>query len=113
MSCVDDPLPPRSSTSPGSGPRNANTPAGFPRVDAETQKGRDDVRRKVLSEELAAEQKLLAESRLAYADGAPALLPEERTDTEKYRARLARLRQSVALHEKNVDALKKELSAIK
>src|SRR5258705_9845464 len=30
----------------------AATPAGFPRVDPDTQKGRDDVRRKVLSDEL-------------------------------------------------------------
>ena len=78
-----------------------------------TQKSRDDVRRKVLADELAAEQKLLAESRAAYADGAPAPLPEERADAEKYRARIARLRQSVAVHEKNIEALKKELGAIK
>jgi len=89
------------------------TPAGFPRVEPATQKSRDDLRRKVLADELAAEQKLLAESRAAYADGAPAPLAEERADAEKYRARIARLRQSVAVHEKNIEALKKELGAIK
>ena len=68
---------------------------GFPRVDPDTQKGRDDVRRKVLADELATEEKLLAEARVAYADGAPAPLPEERADAEKYRARIARLRQAV------------------
>ena len=82
-------------------------------MDPETQKGRDGVRRKVLAEELSAEEKLLAESRVAYADGAPAPLPEERADAEKYRARIARLRQSVSVHEKNVEALKKELAAVK
>jgi hypothetical protein len=91
----------------------AATPAGFPRVDPTTQKGRDDVRRKVLSEELAAEEKLLAESRSHYADGAPPPLPEEKADAEKYRVRIARLRQSVNVHEKNVEALRKELAAIK
>ena len=91
----------------------APTPASFPRVDPETQKGRDGVRRKVLAEELSAEEKLLAESRLAYADGAPPPLPEERADAEKYRARIARLRQSVGVHEKNIEALKKELAAVK
>jgi hypothetical protein len=89
----------------------APTPAGFPRVDSETQKGRDDVRRKVLTDELAAEEKLLAETRVSYADGAPPPLPEERADAEKYRMRIARLRQSVAVHEKNIEALKKELAA--
>ena len=91
----------------------APTPAAFPRVDAETQKGRDSVRRKVLAEELSAEEKLLADSRLAYADGAPPPLPEERADAEKYRTRIARLRQSVSVHEKNIEALKKELAAVK
>jgi hypothetical protein len=91
----------------------APTPAGFPKVDADTQKGRDDVRRKVLSDELAAEEKLLAETRVLYADGAPAPLPEERMDAEKYRVRIARLRQTVSVHEKNIEALRKELAAIK
>ena len=100
------------SSSSSSSPR-APTPAAFPRVDPETQKGRDGVRRKVLAEELSAEEKLLAESRIAYADGAPTPLPEEKADAEKYRVRIARLKQSVAVHEKNVEALKKELAAVK
>ena len=79
--------------SPG---RRAPSPDGFPRVDAETQKNRDDVRRKVLNDELAAETKLLAEARTQFADGAPVPLPEERADAEKYRARIGRLRQAVA-----------------
>ena len=87
------------------------TPAGFPKVDPATQKGRDDVRRKVLGDELATEEKLLGEARTAYADGAPAALPEERSNVEKYRERIARLRQSIEVHEKNVEALKKELAS--
>ena len=101
-----------SASSPTSTPK-APTPASFPRVDPETQKGRDGVRRKVLAEELASEEKLLTESRMAYADGAPPALPEEKADAEKYRARLARLKQTVIVHEKNVEALKKELAAVK
>jgi hypothetical protein len=87
------------------------SPAGFPKVDPATQKSRDDVRRKVLGDELATEEKLLAEARTAYADGAPAALPEERSNVEKYRERIARLRQSIEVHEKNVEALKKELAS--
>jgi len=89
----------------------STSPAGFPRVDAETQKGRDDLRRKVLGDELAAEEKSLSEARVAFDNGAPAPLPEERADAEKYRQRIARLRQAVQLHERNVEALKKELTA--
>src|SRR3970040_368904 len=43
--------------------RSTATPEDFPRVDGETQKRRDDTRRKILEDELAAEQKLLEEAR--------------------------------------------------
>ena len=91
---------------------NANpvSPPAFPRVDAETQKGRDDLRRKVLTDELAAEEKSLADARVAYGNGAPPPLADEQTDAEKYRQRIARLRQAVQLHERNIEALKKELT---
>jgi hypothetical protein len=85
------------------------SPAGFPKVDAETQKGRDDMRRKVLAEELSAEEKLLTEARSTYANGAPIPLPEETANAGKYRERIARLRQAVQLHERNIEALRKEL----
>ena len=87
------------------------TPSSFPKVDAGTQRSRDDLRRKVLHDELASEEKLLAEARLALGDGAPAPLPEERTSAQKYADRVARLRQAVQLHERNVEALKRELAA--
>lgn len=89
----------------------ASPPASLPRVDAATQKGRDELRRKVLQDELAAEEKLLGEARAAYANGAPPPLPEERADGKRYAERIARLRQSVQLHERNVEALRKELAA--
>jgi hypothetical protein len=87
------------------------SPPGLPRVDAETQKGRDDLRRKVLTDELAAEEKSLLDARAAYGNGAPVPLPEEQNDAEKYRQRIARLRQEVQLHERNIEALKKELGS--
>lgn len=90
---------------------SAPSPAGFPRVDAGTQKGRDDLRRKVLTEELATEEKLLDQARMAYADGAPAATAEERVMPQKYADRVAKLRQGVSLHEKNIEALRKELAA--
>ena len=62
------------------------TPTGFPRVDPDTQKGRDDLRRKVLSDELASEEQLLGEARVAYGNGAPQPLADEQTDAEKYRS---------------------------
>jgi hypothetical protein len=95
----------------GAPAKSTPTPAGFPRVDSDTQRARDDMRRKVLADELAAEEKLLAEARNAYANGAPVPLPEEQANADKYRERIARLRQAVQLHERNIEALKKELGA--
>jgi hypothetical protein len=98
----------------GDGPgTSAPAPASLPRVDAATQKGRDDMRRKVLQDELAAEEKLLGEARAAYANGTPAPLAEERGLPQRYQERIARLRQSMQLHERNVEALRKELSALR
>jgi hypothetical protein len=87
------------------------TPSTFPKVDSGTQKSRDDLRRKVLQDELASEEKLLAEAKLAWGDGSPSPLPEERTSAQKYADRVSRLRQTVQLHERNVEALRRELSA--
>lgn len=93
-------------------PRNsAPAPAGFPKVDAATQKSRDDVRHKVLTDELATENRLLDEARAAYANGAPPPTPEERSAPQKYAERVVRLRQAMSLHEKNIQALEKELAA--
>lgn len=93
----------------GSASKNTPTPPGFPKVDADTQRSRDEMRRKVLSDELAAEEKLLSEAHAAYNSGAPVPQPEEQNNAAKYQERIARLRQSVQLHERNIEALKKEL----
>ena len=90
-------------------PNSQPSPPGFPRVDAATQKGRDELRRKVLQDELATEEKLLLESRSAYANGAPPALADEQKEPQRYADRIARLRQSVQLHERNVEALRREL----
>ena len=93
------------------GTRATPSPPGFPKVDTGTQKGRDDLRRKVLTEELTTEEKLLAEARTAYGNGAPPATQEEQDVPQKYAERIARLRQAVSLHQKNIEALKKELAA--
>lgn len=87
------------------------TPAGFPKVDAPTQKGRDEMRRKILSEELAAEEKMLSDAQTQYRNGNPDPLPSE--EPKKYQERLERLKKTVALHERNIQALRQELAAIR
>jgi hypothetical protein len=108
LSCdIVDEGPRRASNGNG---KSSATPSMFPRVDSETQKSRDEMRRKVLSDELASEEKLLGEAREAYGNGAPVPLADEKSDAEKYRQRIARLRQNVQVHERNIEALHKEIA---
>lgn len=100
---------PRRATGGGNG-KAASAPASFPRVEPATQRSRDEMRRKVLEDELASEEKLLGEAREAYGNGAPPPLADEKSDAEKYRQRISRLRQVVQVHERNIEALRKELA---
>ena len=100
---------PAARPSPAARPAASPSPASFPKIDAGTQKSRDDLRRKVLQDELANEEKLLAEAKVALGDGSPPPLPEEKANAQKYADRLGRMRQTVQLHERNVEALKREL----
>jgi len=110
ISCLSGEEPVKRNGTPA---KAASTPGDFPRVDPGTQKGRDEMRRKVLADELATEEQLLAEARLLYGNGAPVPLPEEQSNADKYRERIARLRQGVQLHERNIEALKKEIGNAK
>lgn len=100
------------STVSGSKPKSIVTPANFPKVDGETQKKRDDVRRKLLEEELASEQKQLAGARDALKTGEATRLGDER-NYQKYLDRVQKLKDNVTVHEKNVEALQKELGGIR
>jgi hypothetical protein len=93
-----------------SAPSIQPAPAGFPKVDTATQRSRDEMRRKVLNDELASEEKLLAAARAAYGNGAPPATTDEQASPQKYAERIANLRQSVQLHERNIEALRKELA---
>jgi hypothetical protein len=77
------------------------SPPNFPKVDNGTQKNRDNMRRQILENELAHEERLLSETRFnleqAQAKG---------QDTTA-------LRDELKLHEKNRDALRTELGNIR
>jgi hypothetical protein len=94
----------------------ASASAGFPRVDNETQRGRDDTRRKILQDELDAEQKLLEEANQNMSDASPEVYkgPEGKTfrNVAKYDEKVKQLQEQVDLHTKNIEALKTELSKL-
>ncbi len=80
------------------------TPSDFPRVDAGTQRARDDTRRQILTEELAVEQKALEQAKKDYADG------KTMQNIAKFEGKMKALQDAVDLHEKNIQMLQKELA---
>jgi hypothetical protein len=101
--------PPRKSAT---GSSRTPTPANFPRVDGNVQRERDDVRKRVLTEELATETRMLSESQDILRSGSvPA--PDETVTSPKYLDRMARLRQTVDNHNKNIQALNRELDRLR
>ena len=85
-------------------PRSASTPTpgDFPRVSGTEQKARDGDRRAILDRELANEQANLDKARQASATAAT-LSPD----------RQQALKNTIALHERNIEALKKEIGNLR
>ncbi len=98
-------------------PGKARSPADFPKVDAEKQKERDETRRKILQDELNAEEKLLEESQQNLNDASPEVFKgadgKTYRNVAKYEENIKSLTEQVELHQKNVAALKAELSKLK
>jgi len=101
-------------------------------VSVDVQKRRDSDRRRILEEELRSEEEsltvvrnsitqeqqnpqLVAAVRVAQqtADPTPAQLAEFRSNIDKASGRIRGLQSTAAEHEKNIEALKKELGALK
>lgn len=106
------------STFPATKPSRAATPADFPRVSPDQQKSRDGDRRAILEQELGNEQKQLEESRRVLAEQETRIEPTERIaggaiNQAKVQERLQTYRDSVALHERNIEALRKEIGNLK
>jgi hypothetical protein len=96
---------------PARAERAAGTP-GYPKVDAGTQKSRDDSRRKILEDELVGEQSELAKAKQALAEQEAVRNGNER-NYQRVLDRLQPYQDAVAQHERNIDALQKELAAMK
>ena len=101
-------------------------------IDVQTQKRRDDTRRRILEDELSKEQQALDRARTSLTgeqqnpelvaavrmaqnavDPTPAQQQQLRDNIDKASGRIRGLQASVAEHEKNVEALQKELGALK
>jgi len=80
------------------------SPADFPKVSSDTQKSRDNDRQHILEQELATEQKGLDEARKTLAEQEATRTPPDRQQPTKDR---------IALHTRNLDALRRELGKLK
>ena len=81
------------------------SPAGFPKVQEETQKARDGDRRHILEQELAGEQRNLEQAKKD--------LVEQESSRTATAERTAIYRERVGLHERNIQAIQKELGNLK
>jgi hypothetical protein len=80
------------------------TPSSFPRVQEDTQKARDGDRRHILDQELAGEQRNLEQARKDLA---------EQEATRGSPERMAPYRDRVAQHERNIQAIQRELGNLR
>jgi len=112
-----EPLPVMESES--SRPHTEGKSEAFPRVNEQTQRKRDDTRRTILMNELASEQKLLADAKqnLQIAKDTPQVYHGQDGKTyrnvAKYEATVKAAEDQVNMHEKNIEAIQTELSRLK
>jgi hypothetical protein len=81
------------------------SPQDFPKVDKETQKGRDSMQRRVLEDELKAEEDLL--------NGAQLNLKQAETARPRDDGKILAFSKQIDLHQRNINALRIELSKLK
>jgi hypothetical protein len=119
VKCFADVAPPAQSSASPDVPTGSDAPrprtgpgAGTPRVDGQTQRQRDDSRRQILQQELADEQEKLDEAREKLAEQESYRTGEER-NYQKFLDRVQPFRDAVATHERNVEAIQRELANLK
>ena len=96
----------------------APTPGGFPKVDDQTQKSRDTDRRRILDSELAAEQASAEQAKKDLAEQEATVLPSERVQGGaisggKVQERIKPYQDKVSLHQRNIEAIKKEIGNLR
>jgi len=93
--------------------KNSAAPDGsFARVDNMLQKRRDQDRLQILLDEVKREESRLIELKQEYQNGEPERLGSER-NYAKYLERVAQLKEDIQRSDKNIEALKREISTLK
>ena len=111
VKCFSDPAP-TSAPAPQQSKPQSGAREGFPKVDGQTQKKRDDERRRILEKELADEQQRLEAARQTLAEQEAIRTGDER-NYQRYLDRVQPFRDAVANHERNIEAISREISNLK
>jgi hypothetical protein len=109
--CFSDPVA-KPAPAPQESKPQAGAREGFPKVDGETQKKRDDERRRILETELANEQQQLEEAKQKLAEQEAVRTGDER-NYQRFLDRVQPFRDTVANHERNIEAIRREISNLK
>lgn len=88
------------------------TPAGFPRVPEDAQKARDTDRRRILEQEMSAEQRNLEQAKRELAEQEAIRGGDER-NYQKVLDRVQPYKDRVGQHERNLQAIQKELGNLR
>jgi hypothetical protein len=115
VKCFEDPSPkaaPANTKNPDSKPANSDTKAKLPRVSEDTQKTRDDERRRILEQEVADETEQLAQAKEQLAAQESVRNGNER-NYQRFLDRVQPYRDAVATHERNLEAIKREIANLK
>jgi hypothetical protein len=107
VSCFEPPRTPAASA-----PVKSEGAPPQPRVDNNTQRSRDDERRRILESELAAEEAQLADAQKMLAEQESIRQGDER-NYARVLERLKPYQDAVAQHEKNVASIKQEISNLR
>jgi hypothetical protein len=100
---------PSAKAAPKAASAATSTPASFPKVDGQTQKSRDGDRRRILEGELAAEQKNVEQAKKELAER----MQGGGISGGKVQERVQQYRDKVAIHQRNVEAIQKEMSNLR
>jgi hypothetical protein len=87
--------------------------ASFPRVEADAQRARDNDRRRILEDELKAEEDKLARLRSEFNNGQPERHGDETRNFARYQERVARMGEDIQRSEANIAALRRELALLR
>jgi len=109
--CFREATPP-ATTSGSAPPPKPDVKDTFPTVDRDTQRKRDAGRRSILEDELATEEQNLQEARRQLEEQESIRMGNER-NYQRYLDRVQPFREAVETHERNVQALQRELQTLR